>query len=180
MHFLPTELPEVIEIFPDVYGDDRGYFMETFHEQRYAEAGINLPFVQDNESRSRRGVLRGLHYQITQPQGKLVRVIEGEAFDVAVDIRKGSATFGEWIGRTLTSEQKNQLWIPPGFAHGFVVLSKTCIFSYKCTAFYNQQDEGGILWNDPAIGIDWPINPSEILLSERDSKLPLLKDARLR
>jgi dTDP-4-dehydrorhamnose 3,5-epimerase len=179
MTFEPTEIPDVIHITLDVYGDDRGYFMETFQQERYAEAGINLPFVQDNESLSSRGVLRGLHYQVTQPQGKLVRVMQGEVFDVAADIRNGSPTFGKWVGRVLSGEKKNQLWVPPGFAHGFVVLSETCQFSYKCTDFYNQQDEGGILWNDPAIGIDWPIDENEILLSDKDRKLPLLANAKL-
>ncbi|GBE30535.1 MAG TPA: dTDP-4-dehydrorhamnose 3,5-epimerase [Bacteroidetes bacterium] len=175
MTFEPTEIPDVIHIIPDVYGDQRGYFLETFQQERYAEAGINLPFVQDNESRSRRGVLRGLHFQKTQPQGKLVRVIQGEAFDVAVDIRLGSATFGKWVGRTLNSDQKNQLWVPPGFAHGFVVLSESCLFSYKCSAYYNQTDEGGIIWNDPSIGIQWPIDNSEISLSDKDRELPTLR-----
>lgn len=179
MTFEPTEIPDIIHVIPDVHGDHRGYFLETWQEQRYREAGIALPFVQDNESRSKRGVLRGLHYQITQPQGKLVRVIDGEVFDVAVDIRKGSSTFGKWVGRTLTSERKNQLWVPPGFAHGFVVLSDTCIFSYKCTDYYNSSDEGGIIWNDSSIGIDWPISADEVLLSEKDGKLPRLENARL-
>ena len=179
MRFVPTEIPDVIDVFPDVFGDRRGYFLETWQEQRYAENGITLPFVQDNESRSKRGVLRGLHYQIAQPQGKLVRVIEGEVYDVAVDIRRGSPTFGKWVGRTLDGERKNQLWVPPGFAHGFVVLSETCIFSYKCTDYYNPQDEGGIIWNDPTIGIDWPIDSNDVLLSEKDGNLPSLEQANL-
>ena len=169
MHIEPTELPEVLLIQPDVFGDKRGYFFESFQQERYAEAGINIPFVQDNESRSHKGVLRGLHYQKNHPQGKLVRVIIGEVYDVAVDIRRGSPNFGRWSGIILSSEQKNQLWIPPGFAHGFLVLSDDAIFAYKTTDYYNRDDERGILWNDPSIGIDWPLNRvDEPLLSEKD------------
>ncbi len=179
MKFLPTEIPDVIEIVTDVFGDERGYFLETFQQERYAAGGIDLPFVQDNESRSRRGVLRGLHFQKTKPQGKLVRVIEGEVFDVAVDIRRDSPSFGQWVGRTLSAERKNQLWVPPGFAHGFLVLSETCVFSYKCTDYYDQSDDRGVLWNDPAIGIEWPVEGMQLLLSDKDRQQPLLKDADL-
>jgi dTDP-4-dehydrorhamnose 3,5-epimerase len=173
-----SKLKGCVIIEPRVFGDDRGFFLETFQASRYKqEAGIDLPFVQDNHSRSARGVLRGLHFQKTKPQGKLVRVVSGEVYDVAVDIRKGSATFGEWEGVILSEENKRQFWVPPGFAHGFVVLSDTADFEYKCTDYYDPSDEGSILWNDPDLGISWPIaNP---VLSTKDKSAQRLVDLRL-
>ena len=165
-------------IEPSVFGDERGFFLETFQVIRYEqEAGIDLPFVQDNHSRSARGVLRGLHFQKTKPQGKLVRVVRGEVYDVAVDIRKGSATFGEWEGVILSEENKKQFWMPPGFAHGFVILSDTADFEYKCTDYYDPCEEGSILWSDPELDITWPItNP---VLSTKDASAKRLSDLRL-
>ena len=172
MKVITTELPGVLLIEPNVFGDQRGFFMETYHQARYRETGIPEHFVQDNQSRSRRGVLRGLHYQLVQPQGKLVWVARGQVFDVAVDIRRGSPTFGRWAGAVLDDNNHHQFYIPPGFAHGFCVLSEEADFFYKCTDYYHPQSEQGILWNDPAIGIDWPIQ--EPLLSAKDLRLPLL------
>ena len=173
-----SKLKGCVIIEPRVFGDDRGFFLETFQAARYKqEAGIDLPFVQDNHSRSARGVLRGLHFQKTKPQGKLVRVVRGEVYDVAVDIRKGSATFGEWEGVILSEENKKQFWVPPGFAHGFVVLSATADFEYKCTDYYDPSDEGSILWSDPDLDIPWPIaNP---VLSAKDESAKRLVDLRL-
>ena len=155
--FISTEIDDVKIIEPTVFGDARGYFMETYSEKEVAENGIAAKFVQDNESRSKKGVLRGLHFQKKNPQGKLVRVIEGEVFDVAVDLRKKSKTFGKWVGVTLSAETKKQFYIPEGFAHGFVVLSETATFVYKCTRFYAPGDEGGVMCNNPQIGIQWPV-----------------------
>ena len=166
MQIIPTPLPGVILIEPKVFGDKRGFFLETYRQDSFQSLGISEPFVQDNHSRSGRGVLRGLHYQLTRPQGKLVRVARGAVFDVAVDVRYGSPTFGEWFGATLTEENMHMLYVPPGFAHGFVVLSETADFIYKCTAYYHPESEQGILWNDPAIGIEWPTD--DIILSEKD------------
>ena len=158
-------------ITPAVFGDERGFFYETYHYKAYKEAGIPDVFVQDNQSASRRGVLRGLHFQINHPQAKLVRVIKGEVFDVAVDIRPGSATYGKWHGVLLSEENKKQFYVPENFAHGFLVLSEYAEFCYKCTDFYHPNDEGGIIYNDPAIGIEWPIPEGmELILSERDTK----------
>ena len=173
-----TKLKGCVIIEPSIFGDDRGFFLETFQVVRYKqEAGIDLPFVQDNHSRSARGVLRGLHFQKTKPQGKLVRVVRGEVYDVAVDIRKGSATFGEWEGVILSEDNKKQFWVPPGFAHGFVVLSDTADFEYKCTDYYDPSDEGIILWSDPDLNIPWPIaNP---VLSTKDESAKRLVDLRL-
>ena len=173
-----SKLKGCVIIEPRVFGDDRGFFLETFQAAKYKqEAGINLPFVQDNHSRSARGVLRGLHFQKTKPQGKLVRVVRGEVYDVAVDIRKGSATFGEWEGVILSEENKKQFWMPPGFAHGFVVLSDTADFEYKCTDYYDPSDEGSILWSDPDLDILWPIaNP---VLSTKDESAKRLVDLLL-
>ncbi|WP_207064081.1 dTDP-4-dehydrorhamnose 3,5-epimerase [Motiliproteus sp. SC1-56] len=153
-------------IQPKVFGDHRGFFLETFQAARYAECGIDLPFVQDNYSRSSKGVLRGLHFQINKPQGKLVRVVRGEVFDVAVDIRCDSPTFGRWEGVILSEENKTQFWVPPGLAHGFVVLSETADFEYKCTDYYDPTDEGCLIWNDSEIGIEWPV--TDPLLSDKD------------
>ncbi len=173
-----SKLKGCVIIEPRVFGDDRGFFLETFQAARYKqEAGIDLPFVQDNHSRSARGVLRGLHFQKTKPQGKLVRVVRGEVYDVAVDIRKGSATFGEWEGVILSEDNKKQFWVPPGFAHGFVVLSATADFEYKCTDYYDPSDEGSILWSDPDLNIPWPIaNP---VLSTKDESAKRLVDLRV-
>ena len=156
-------------VTPEVRGDARGYFMETYQYNDFKEAGIDVVFVQDNQSASKKGVLRGLHFQINYPQDKLVRVVKGEVFDVAVDLREGSATFGQWHGEVLSAENKKQFFIPKGFAHGFVVLSDYAEFCYKCTDFYHPNDEGGLLWNDPEIGIEWPIpEDMELTLSEKD------------
>lgn len=174
MNVLETKLPGVLIIEPDVFGDARGYFMETWQQARYAQAGLPGNFIQDNLSFSTRGVLRGLHFQNPNAQGKLVFVLHGEVFDVAVDIRAGSPTFGQWVGVTLSSENKRQLYIPEGFAHGFCVISETAIFAYKCTDFYNPAAEGGIIWNDPDIGIDWPVERP--VLSQKDSVYPRLKN----
>ena len=173
-----SKLKGCVIIEPRVFGDDRGFFLETFQAARYKqEAGIDLPFVQDNHSRSARDVLRGLHFQKTKPQGKLVRVVRGEVYDVAVDIRKGSATFGEWEGVILSEDNKKQFWVPPGFAHGFVVLSDTADFEYKCTDYYDPSDEGSILWSDSDLDIPWPIaNP---VLSTKDESAKRLVDLRL-
>ncbi len=163
-------------IEPKVFGDERGFFLETFKLDRYRDlVGIKIAFVQDNHSRSTRGVLRGLHFQKTKPQGKLVRVVSGEVFDVAVDIRKDSRTYGKWEGVILSGENKRQFWVPPGFAHGFVVLSETADFEYKCTDYYDPTDESSIIWNDPDIGIEWPID-YEPSLSTKDINAGFIKD----
>lgn len=166
MNVIETSLPGVLIIEPKVFGDARGFFMETWNGTRYEEAGIPNHFVQDNLSYSALGVLRGLHFQNPNPQGKLVSVLEGEVFDVAVDIRVGSSTFGEWTGVILSAENKRQFWVPPDFAHGFVVTSDAALFSYKCTEYYAPASEGSVLWNDPEIGIDWPV--ADPTLSDKD------------
>jgi len=174
MKLTPCRIPEVLVIEPDVFGDERGFFMETWHQEKYAEQGLDVDFVQDNHSRSSKGVLRGLHYQLEQPQGKLVRVVSGVVFDVAVDIRQGSPSFGQWVGIELSGENFKQFYVPPGFAHGFCVLSETADFLYKCTDFYAPQFEHGILWNDSDIGIEWPGDSFKV--SEKDASNSLLKD----
>jgi dTDP-4-dehydrorhamnose 3,5-epimerase len=166
MKFTPTEIPDVILIEPRVFADPRGFFMETYEAQRFREAGIDVSFVQDNHSRSVRGTLRGLHYQIEQPQGKLCRVVQGEVYDVAVDLRRASPTFGRWTATILSAENRRQLYVPPGLAHGFCVLSDTADFLYKCTDFYSPGHERTLLWNDPQLGIPWPV--SQPLLSPKD------------
>ena len=176
--FTKTEIEGVYIIEPKVFGDDRGYFMETYKESDFKEAGLNYEFIQDNQSKSRKGVLRGLHYQIHHPQAKLVRVISGEVFDVAVDLRKNSSTYGKWVGVILSAENKKMFMIPRGFAHGFVVLSETAEFVYKCDELYHPEDEGGVMWNDPEIGIIWPYK-GEPLLSEKDQHHPSLKDSKV-
>ena len=175
MNVIKTKLKDCVIIEPKVFGDERGFFLETFQADRYAEiAHISLPFVQDNYSRSSKGVLRGLHFQKTKPQGKLVRVVRGEVYDVAVDIRSGSPTYGRWEAVILSEENKTQFWVPPGFAHGFVVLSETADFEYKCTDYYDPYDEGSLFWNDPDLNIPWPIdNPK---LSEKDANASALAD----
>lgn len=177
MKFIETALPGCVVIEPQVFGDSRGFFYESYNEAKYREAGIDRRFVQSNVSRSARGVLRGLHYQWPHPQGKLVSVLEGEVYDVAVDIRRGSPTFGQWAGVMLNAENHRHFWIPEGFAHGFCVVSDFATFSYQCTDLYDAKADGGVRWNDPAIGIDWPI--SSPLLSDKDSKAPLLADVAL-
>jgi len=168
MNVTELSLPGVYLVEPDVFGDQRGFFQETFNTARYAELGIAGPFVQDNHSRSRRGVLRGLHYQLVQPQAKLVSVVRGEVFDVAVDVRKGSSTFGQWAGDILSDTNHRQLYVPPGFAHGFCVLSDEVDFVYKCTDYYHPESERSILWNDPELNIDWPLSEDEVSLSAKD------------
>jgi dTDP-4-dehydrorhamnose 3,5-epimerase len=170
----PGSIPGLAIIEPDVYRDSRGFFLETYHADKYRAAGISGSFLQDNHSRSIKGTLRGLHLQIQRPQGKLVRVIEGEIYDVAVDVRRGSPTFAKWAGVRLSAENFRQCYLPPGLAHGFAVMSAVAQVEYKCTDIYDPKDELGIAWNDPAIGIDWPI--SDPLLSERDTRHPTLAD----
>ena len=177
MNVVKTKLIDCVIIEPKIFGDERGFFLETFQAERYAElAGITLPFVQDNHSRSSKGVLRGLHFQKTKPQGKLVRVVQGEVFDVTVDIRQGSLTFGQWEAVILSEENKTQLWVPPGFAHGFIVLSNTADFEYKCTDYYDPSDEGSVLWNDPDLDIPWPIVTP--ILSNKDASADRLVDLK--
>ncbi|OEZ47547.1 dTDP-4-dehydrorhamnose 3,5-epimerase [Janthinobacterium sp. MP5059B] len=179
MHIQTTAIPDVLILEPKVFGDDRGFFYESFNQQRFADlTGITANFVQDNHSKSGRNVLRGLHYQIQQPQGKLVRVTAGEVFDVAVDLRASSATFGQWVGVTLSAENKRQLWIPEGFAHGFIVLSESAEFLYKTTDYWAPEFERSILWNDPALGITWP-GDGEPVLSGKDQLGKLLADAEV-
>lgn len=175
--FIKTCIEGVHIIEPTVFGDERGYFMETYQQQEFAAAGIDAAFVQDNQSKSRCGVLRGLHFQKTKPQAKLVRVVSGEIFDVAVDLRKDSGTYGKWTGVMLSAENKRQFFIPRGFAHGFLVLSETAEFAYKCDEFYHPEDEDGIMWNDPCVGIEWPVPKGvEISLSEKDKHYASFKD----
>ena len=172
-NFIKTKIDGVIIVEPKVFGDNRGYFMETYEKRKFAEGGITADFVQDNQSMSTKGVLRGLHFQKTHPQAKLVRVIQGSVYDVAVDLRNGSPTYGEYVGVVLSSENKKQLFIPRGFAHGFLVLSDIAEFVYKCDDFYYPSDEGGIMWNDPEVGVEWPLAKiEEIKLSEKDKKNP--------
>jgi len=173
--FTETKIKDLYVIDMKRFGDERGYFVETYNENDFKGAGLCYDFVQDNQSLSRKGVLRGLHFQKTHPQAKLVRVLEGEVFDVAVDLRKDSKTYGEWYGVTLTGDNNRLFMIPRGFAHGFLVLSEKAVFCYKCDEFYHPEDEGGILWNDPEIGIEWPFTDN-VLLSDKDTKHPLLKD----
>jgi dTDP-4-dehydrorhamnose 3,5-epimerase len=179
MIITPTAVPDVLLIEPKVFGDARGFFFESYNGRAFAEAsGLDVDFVQDNHSRSARGVLRGLHYQIQQPQGKLVRVVAGAVFDVAVDIRKASPTFGKWVGIELSAENKKMIWVPPGFAHGFLVLSEVAEFLYKTTDYYAPNYERSIAWNDPDIGIAWPL-AGEPLLSTKDQAGARLKDAEV-
>jgi dTDP-4-dehydrorhamnose 3,5-epimerase len=171
---VPTAVPGVLIVEPDVHADGRGFFVETYHAERYREHGIDGPFVQDNHSRSAAGTIRGLHLQLLRPQGKLVRVIEGEVYDVSVDVRRGSPTFGQWVAVTLTAENFKQCYVPPGFAHGFCVVSPIAQVEYKCTDFYDPAGEVGIAWNDPGLAISWPVR--EPLLSARDRHHPTLAD----
>ncbi|WCE05178.1 dTDP-4-dehydrorhamnose 3,5-epimerase [Pseudoxanthomonas sp. JBR18] len=174
MKVIETALPGCTIIAPAVFGDARGFFMETWNAERYSGLGLPERFVQSNVSSSSRGVLRGLHYQWPNPQGKLVSVLEGEVYDVAVDVRRGSPTFGQWAAVILSAENKRQMWIPEGFAHGFAVLSDRALFSYMCTNVYDKAADAGIRWDDPAIGVDWPVGDPQ--LSEKDAKAPLLAD----
>ncbi len=173
MNVIQTQLPGVLIIEPKVFGDERGFFLECYQEQRYRDAGIELPFVQDNHSRSQYGVLRGLHFQRNRPQGKLVRVTRGAVYDVAVDINPQSPTCGEFVGVELTADNHLQLWIPPGYAHGFCVLSDSADFQYKCTDLYLPEEEGGLIWNDPEVNIPWPVEAPK--LSEKDLRHPSLR-----
>ena len=177
--FNETEIEGVYIIDVKKYGDNRGYFMETYKESDFNKAGLNYKFIQDNQSKSKAGVLRGLHFQKTFPQAKLVRCLEGEVFDVAVDLRKDSKTYGKWVGCLLSAERGNQFMIPRGFAHGFVVLSETATFAYKCDELYHPEDEGGVMWNDPEIGIEWPYK-GEVLLSEKDKLHKPLKELKVK
>jgi len=177
MKRIDTKLSGVCIIEPDVFGDDRGFFMETYNRRAFEEIGINHTFVQDNTSRSRQGVLRGLHYQLGQPQAKLVRVTRGEVFDIAVDVRRGSNTFGQWTGVTLTEENKKMFFIPEGFAHGFCVISELAEFAYKCSDFYAPDEERGVIWNDPDLAIPWPLDGRDPILSDKDSAYVTLAEA---
>ena len=179
MNVIPTEIPDVLIIEPKVYEDERGFFFESFSQKTWKEkTGLITTFVQDNHSRSCQGVLRGLHFQVRQPQGKLVRCVVGEAFDVAVDLRQKSNTFGSWVGINLSSRNKKQLWIPEGFAHGFLVLSDVAEVLYKTTAYYAPQNERSIIWNDPDLAIDWPVR-GNVIVSQKDRQAPLFKDVNL-
>ena len=175
--FIETKIRDLYIVEPVVLGDARGYFMETYNKEEFYQAGLNMDFVQDNESKSKKGVLRGLHFQTKHAQGKLVRVTEGAVYDVAVDLRKGSPTFGQWEGILLTSENKKQFYVPEGFAHGFLVVSDEAVFNYKCTDYYAPEFDSGLLWNDPEVGIEWPLDGvKEILLSEKDKVQKTLKE----
>ena len=179
-NFIETKIKDLYIIEPKVFGDDRGYFMESYNRRDFVEAGLDMRFVQDNESKSKKGVLRGMHFQTKFTQGKLVRVIQGEVYDVAVDLRKGSPTYGAWEGILLSSENKKQFYVPEGFAHGFLVLSDEAVFNYKCTNLYSPEYDGGLLWNDPEVGIEWPLDGiDEIILSEKDKKQKTLKELDL-
>ena len=175
--FAETSIKGLYVVDVKIYGDQRGYFMETYHEKAFQEAGLDYRFVQDNQSSSQKDVLRGLHYQKKYPQAKLVRVLKGEVFDVAVDLRRGSDTYGKWEGVLLSEENKRQFLVPRGFAHGFIVVSAFAEFAYKCDEFYHPEDEGGIIWNDPAIGIEWPYI-GNVILSEKDKRNPTLSECR--
>ncbi|WP_253199663.1 dTDP-4-dehydrorhamnose 3,5-epimerase [Clostridium gasigenes] len=175
--FIETKIKDLYIIEPRVFGDDRGYFMETYSKREFYEAGLTMEFVQDNESKSKKGVLRGMHFQTKNTQGKLVRVTQGEVYDVAVDLRKGSKTYGMWEGILLTAENKKQFYVPEGFAHGFLVVSEEAIFNYKCTNFYSPEYDSGLLWNDKDVAIEWPLDGiEEILLSEKDKVQKTLKE----
>ncbi len=181
MNIIKTEIPGLVVIEPKVFEDNRGYFFESYHEEKLSQHGIKTRFVQDNQSKSLYGVIRGLHFQ-AEPyaQTKLIRVLEGKIYDVAVDVRKGSPTFGKWFGIELSGENKKQFYVPKGFAHGFSVMSETAVILYKCDNLYNPASEGGILYNDPDLGIDWKVEPAKAVLSDKDKVLPLLKNAILK
>jgi dTDP-4-dehydrorhamnose 3,5-epimerase len=175
VHVLPTTLQDVVIVEPKVFGDERGFFLEVYNQATFAKLGLPTEFVQDNHSGSQKGVLRGLHYQIQQPQGKLVRALRGAIFDVAVDLRRGSKQFGKWVGVELSAENKRQLWVPPGFAHGFLTLTEFVEVSYKVTQLYAPEHERSLLWNDPALGIDWPLEGEPILSAKDRAGVPLAK-----
>ena len=177
MKITRASIPDVLTFEPVIHHDSRGYFMETFRKSHFDSYGLNVSFVQDNQSLSKKGTLRGLHYQLKHPQGKLARVLQGEIFDVAVDLRKGSSYFGRWAGEILSADNRKQLWIPPGFAHGFLVLSKTAELSYKCTDYFHPEDDHSILWSDPDIAIQWPFIDEDILVSDKDRSGKLLAEA---
>jgi dTDP-4-dehydrorhamnose 3,5-epimerase len=179
MRFIPTDLPEVIIVEPTVFGDERGFFLESWNQARFSEAGLDLQFVQDNHSLSARGVLRGLHYQTPNPQGKLVRVTAGRVYDVAVDLRQSSPYFKKWVGVELSADNKRMLWVPPGFAHGFLTLEDGTEFLYKCTALYDPSCDRNIRWDDPDIGIKWPLDVDMPKVSAKDLAAPMLRDAEL-
>ncbi|HEX4886077.1 MAG TPA: dTDP-4-dehydrorhamnose 3,5-epimerase [Casimicrobiaceae bacterium] len=179
MQLLPADIPDVLVVEPTVFGDARGFFMESWNRRAFAQAGLDAQFVQDNHSLSRRGVLRGLHYQIREPQGKLVRVTSGEVFDVAVDLRRSSPTFGRSVGMRLSAQNRLMMWIPPGFAHGFLVLSEAADFLYKTTAYYHPEHDRSLRWDDPALGIDWPLDGIEPIVSAKDAAAPLLAQAEV-
>lgn len=178
MNLIETALPEVLLLEPKVFGDPRGFFLESWNRRTFAELGLDLDFVQDNHSRSAKGVLRGIHYQINEPQGKLVRVVQGAVFDVAVDLRRASPRFGKWVGYELSAENQRMMWVPPGFGHGFLVLSESADFLYKTTAYYAPQWDRGVRWDDPAMGVAWPLDGAP-QLSAKDQVLPGLKDAEV-
>lgn len=179
-NFIETKIKDLYIIEPKVFGDDRGYFMETYNRKDFVEAGLDMVFVQDNESKSKKGVLRGMHFQTKFTQGKLVRCTQGEVYDVAVDLRKDSPTYGQWEGVLLSAENKKQFYVPEGFAHGFLVLSDEAVFNYKCTNLYAPEYDGGLLWNDPDVGIVWPLEGiDEVILSEKDKIQPTLKELDL-
>ena len=178
--FNKLDIKGLYVIEPKVFGDNRGYFMETYENKDFKEAGIDVTFVQSNESKSRKGVLRGLHFQKNQPQGKLVRVVKGQVFDVAVDLRGGSPTYGSWYGLVLSEENKKMFYVPEGFAHGYLTLSDEAVFLYQCTDYYHPEDEGGIIWNDPQIGIKWPFEQGiEPTISDKDKKLPTFSESKI-
>ena len=177
MKVITTSIPDVLIFEPIVHGDERGYFMETFRESLLSERGLSVNFVQDNQSKSTQGTLRGLHYQLNHPQGKLARIVSGEVFDVAVDMRRSSKYFGQWVGVTLSAENNRQLWIPPGFAHGFYVLSESAELLYKCSDYYHPEDENSLLWNDETVAIDWPLLAAAPIMSEKDRDGKKLTDA---
>ena len=179
MKELKTKIPEVVIFEPSVYEDERGYFMESFRLSQFAKIGNEINFVQDNQSKSKKGTLRGLHYQINYPQGKLIRVLSGEIFDVAVDLRRSSSTFGQWVGETLSSANRKQLWVPEGFAHGFYVLSEEAEIFYKCTDYYRPEYDRGLRWDDPDLSVMWPLLDPEPLISIKDSEASFLADAEL-
>ena len=180
MKFTRLTIPDVILVEPDVFGDDRGFFLESWHRGKYKQGGIDFDFVQDNHSRSKQYILRGLHYQIKYPQGKLVRVVKGEVFDVAVDIRRSSPSFGQWVGACLSEDNKKMLWVPPGFAHGFLVTSESADLCYKCTDFYAPEYDRSIRWDDPDLAIEWPL-PEGVkpVLSEKDAAAPGFREAEV-
>ncbi len=180
MQVTPTELPEVLLIDPKVFGDDRGFFLESWNARRFREAtGVDADFVQDNHSRSARNVLRGIHYQLVKPQGKLVRVVQGAVFDVAVDLRRDSPRFGKWVGFELSAENKRQLWIPPGFGHGFLVCSESADFLYKTTEYWMPEHERSLVWNDPTVGVRWPLHGAAPILAAKDAAAPTLDQAEV-